>query len=166
MRNYKKNKAAIWIVIAVVILLVSIFVLDPFSLVQKLQKETGVIDDKMIFNISEQNHMVIVATEYGKIQYSFAMSDVIRIVPIRYSDHASFEFRGILGDEEALLYTLWIGKDQGTPAGFATDRSGNLHETYFEMAKAPKGLQESDRNTFYAAQETINDVLSTFITHS
>ncbi len=120
----------------------------------------------MIFNISEQNHLVIAATEYGKIQYPYAMSDVIRIVSARYSDYASFEFRGTLDDKEVLFYTLWIGKVQGMSAGFAVDRGGNLHGVYFEIAQVPKGLRESDLNTFFAAQETINDVLNSFIVHS
>ena len=158
----KKKKTLIVVIVAVMLIVLALLVICIWK-PSKIQPETGEVDDGIIMSIHEQGEKTIVSTEYGKIMYPYSFSDLIQIVPKRSADAVFLEFYGRLEYGEHLLYRLWLGKEQGTYVGILKNRAGESVNVYLEMAPTPKNLQGWDENSFYAAQETINDVLSSFI---
>ena len=158
-----RKKQGIWIALAIAAVLIVAAVLAASGGNPLGQAKTGEVDDGIIMSIHEQGEKTIVTTQYGKIMYPFSFSDLIHVVPKRTETCELLEFYGKLEHGEYLLYTLWLGKEQGTYVGIVKDRAGEPVDVYLEMAPTPSDLQGWDENSFFAAQETVNEVLSSFI---
>lgn len=112
-----------------------------------------------ILEIEERGDVVVVSTAYGEIVYPFAFSDMLEVVS--FDDR--LEFYGKLESGDYLLYTLWFDKEQGTPVGTVQDGQGNERTVYMEICQRPETLNASDTNAFFAAQETVNEVIESLL---
>ena len=148
--------------VLVVTVVVTLTGFDP-SQEEIAEKLAVVPDDSVIMSTHEKDDRVIVSTVYGNLNYPFAYSDLLQIVPVTDEGGVALEFYGKLEHGNYLLYTLWLGKEQGKPVGTVFHRNGDAVNVYLEMAKKPWRTKHSDENSFYAAQETVNDILRSFI---
>lgn len=113
-----------------------------------------------LVSTEEQGAAVAVTTTYCRIQYPFALSDLIRINPVTHQDQAALEFFGLIGGEQFPLFTLWFNGQGAIPLGTmrieGEDAPVSVSAEIFEI---PGELDDAGRNTFNAAQEIFNDVI-------
>lgn len=109
--------------------------------------------------VTEQGDEVIVETPYCAVSYPSAFSDVVRVNTCQSGGGNGLEFRAEVAGKNLLLYTLWFGSDLGDALGTLEIADGDAIRVSIDMIAPPADLIDSDLDTFYAAQETINDVI-------
>ena len=108
----------------------------------------------------EDGDAVVVSTTYGSVRYPFAFSDLIHFVAENDADHAMLEFTADIDDVEAPLYTIVFNGQEGILLGsMSIPDSEEPVPVYAELHAPEEELEEGDLATFYAAQETFNDVV-------
>lgn len=113
----------------------------------------------MLLSMEEEEEWIVVNTEYGTIRYPFAYEDMIRIKPVKEAAYGAMEFYAQLPSGTYPIYTIWFGKEQGSPLGMIANKDGTYVDAFLEIFEPAKKLKDSDLTSFYAAQETVNDVL-------
>lgn len=114
----------------------------------------------MLQSMEETEEWVVVTTEYGTIRYPFNYADMIAIKPVKEASYAALEFYAQLQDGAFPIYTIWFGREQGTPLGMIANQENVYVDAFLEIIEPSKKLKDSDLTSFYAAQETVNDVLA------
>ena len=106
----------------------------------------------------EQGENVIVATTYGTVKYPYAFSDLVIVEAETFMNHAALEFKAEIDGQEYKLYTLLFNGEEGMPVGKLLVDG----ETYVVTALFHDVTELSGDNlvTFYAVQETFNDVVN------
>lgn len=123
---------------------------------------TGIIHSEvkelLVQNVTKQDNMVLVETTYGTVRYPFAFSDIMSVEAENHGNYAALEFSAMIDGETYKLYTLYFNSEDGVPVGTLRYDS----ETYVVTAEFHDASGISDLNmvTFYAAQETFNDVIN------
>lgn len=115
------------------------------------------MQELLIQEVKEQNDVVVVISSYCVIKYPYAFSDLICIKPQTYDYYSQLDFSASVDGEERLLYTLLFNKDTGIPVG-----SLRVNGTEYKVTAVIYDLNdasEDNRVTFYAAQETFNDIM-------
>lgn len=108
-------------------------------------------------SVTEQEDSVLVTTTYGTVRYPFAFSDIMCVEAETFDDHAVLMFNAIIDGVLVKLYALQFNGTEGIPVG-TLEVDG---EEYAVTSLFYNENRISDNNmaTFYAVQETFNDVL-------
>lgn len=109
-------------------------------------------------SVKEEGETVIVETTYGTVKYPYAFSDLVIVEAETFENHAVLEFKAEIDGTEYKLYTLIFNGEEGIPVGKLTVDG----ETYVVTAlfHDVTGLSNDNMVTFYAVQETFNDVVN------
>lgn len=109
--------------------------------------------------VREQETMVV-RTSYLDVAFPYAFSDLIGVEAVNEQTAAGLTFTVTINKETHKLYTLWFNSDAGETAG-SFDLEDGYEPARVSVAfyKPDSRFKEDDRTTFFAAQETINDVL-------
>lgn len=117
-------------------------------------------DELVIQTVEEQGDVVVVSTSYCTLKYPFAFSDLIHVDAVTGESGAALEFTTVLEGVEADLFTLHFGGEGNHLLGTLTlgeeKKAVDVWVTFHEVSDA---LSSNYYSTFYAAQETFNDVV-------
>ncbi|MBE6768068.1 MAG: hypothetical protein E7549_04060 [Ruminococcaceae bacterium] len=114
-----------------------------------------------ILSATEAGEWVAVATTFGRFRYPVAMADLLRAEAVSEGTTAALRFVARLDGRDVTIYTIHYNKAVGIPCGtlVLSDTADEI-AVYADLAEKPDDLSEEWVGTFYAAQETFNDVLS------
>lgn len=118
----------------------------------------GPIDEMVIYTVEEQDDVMCVTTSYGAFSYPYAFSDLLAIEAVNQDSCVGLTFSVFLEGRSEQVYTLWINSNQGMRAG-TLNREDKAYRVSMEIYDAREGMNEMYTSTFYAVQETLNDVL-------
>lgn len=116
-------------------------------------------EDMVIHSIQEQGQTILVTTSYGTVRYPFAFSDIISVEAVTEEDRAALVFTANINDNFEPIFTLWFNGDTGIICGFMEMKEGTC-PVRVEFMPVPEDLHADYLLTFYAAQESVNEVLS------
>lgn len=121
-------------------------------------QSTEPLEKMVLHSVQEQGDVVYVTTSYGDFSYPFAFSDLIAMEPVNQGNCVGINFSAYIEGNSELAYTLWINGDRGMTAGSL--RVGDqAYGVTLEIVDPREDLNEKYLSTFYAVQETLNDVL-------
>ena len=122
--------------------------------IQKLEITSSVQDgDRML-----------VSTTYGTVYYSAAFSDMIYVEAGNHGNYTQLDFKVVINGETKPIYSLLFERNSGIPVGTLTVNGNRYMVT--AVIHSPEGVGEADRLSFYAAQETFNDVMNSLAENS
>lgn len=112
----------------------------------------------LVESVEEQEDIVLVNTTYVTVNYPYAFSDIVSVEAQTFEDSAVLEFGAIIHDTTHKAYALFFNGEEGMPVGTLLLDG----ETYVVTAQFydASGISEDSMITFYAAQETFNDVVN------
>ena len=93
-----------------------------------------------------------------ELTYAGELKDVI--LTKETDDGAGLAFSVKLSSGEVPIFTLRYNTDEGELVTVLENAEGERIPVAFEMAVMPEDLREEDANTFYAAQEAVNDIVA------
>ena len=109
----------------------------------------------------QQDTVMAVQTSYGTVKYPFAFSDLIEVTAVNGDSQAALEWYALIGEEKYPIFTITFNGSEGDLIGtmeIEVDRTAEpVHMVFFA---ADGKLEGSDLNTFYVAQEVVNDVIA------
>lgn len=129
---------------------------DPNGSTQSTTSQPDPMDALIIQSVTEEGSLVLVTTTYGSFSYPFAYSDLLVINTVSEDDYVAFSMCANIGDVEP-VYNIWINHAVGTYAGVLTV-DGETYPVYVEFISPRENLASGDLPSFFAAQETLNDV--------
>ena len=117
-----------------------------------------------VIEMAEKGDVVSVTTTYGTFEYPAAFSDFMSVKSESAKNTSKLQFFANVNDEEILIYTMLFGGTEGLPLGTIqkTDWAEPVVVTVL-FPEEPIGLNESDLLTYYATQETFNNVMFSFV---
>ena len=110
--------------------------------------------------IPETEPPVQVSMPEYELTYSGSLKDVIVVEELNDEDPKGLRFTVVLTETQEHIFTLYFNTDQGDLVTVLTDAEGNRIPVAFQMALIPEGLSEVDQNTFYMAQEAVNEIVA------
>ena len=113
-----------------------------------------------ILSSEEVGEYVFVTTSYGTFRYAFAFSDLVNIQTVTEGESETLMFYIMIGDTGAKLFTIRFDDTGAIKLGSVTVSDGTVRSVTADVYSAPDSLDADGRNTYYAAQETFNDVVS------
>lgn len=111
----------------------------------------------------EEDDRIYVTSQYGTLAYSAAFSDVVQVRGVYDEDVAVLKFEGLIGDAAVELFDIRYGETEGELLRQVQTESGETVDAYLTIHDQPQGLSEDDLNTFYAAQEILNEVMASLM---
>ncbi len=114
----------------------------------------------VLLSVKEQGEWVMVETSYGAFRYPTAFADILAPEVVCYDNVAQIQFIAQIAEQSLVAYTLHYRAATGIRCG--TLRLPNTTEEiavsveFAEVDHIPADWQD----TFYAVQETFNDVVS------
>ena len=112
----------------------------------------------LVEKVTEQEDAVLVSTTYVAVKYPYAFSDIVSVETETFEDYAVLEFGAIIGDATHKAYSLIFNGEEGMPVG-TLQHDGETYVITVQFHDAD-GVGEENMATFYAAQETFNDVVN------
>ena len=110
--------------------------------------------------IEEQGDTMLVRTSFVQVKYPFAFADLIQVRSVNGDNVASLEFFVASQDEEYPIFTLHFGGNEGILLGTVQiSNEETPRAVYAELAPADTDALGDYLETFYAAQESFNDVV-------
>jgi len=113
-----------------------------------------------IESVEEQKSTMVVKTTYGQFSYPFAFSDLLHIEEENEISWSALHFYLYLQGKRYAIYSIFFNEGDGEPIGLI-DLGDEWTETLVTVVfhSLPTGMNEEFERTFYATQETFNDVL-------
>ena len=96
-----------------------------------------------------------------ELTYSGALTDAIVVKEV--ADFSGLEFSVKLSQTEAHIFTLHYNTVEGDFVTVLEDAKGEKVPVAFLMATIPEGLSEADAQTFYRAQEAVNEIAESLV---
>jgi len=96
-----------------------------------------------------------------ELTYSGELTDVIVVKEV--TEFSGLEFTVKLSQTEAHIFTLHYNTVEGDFVTVLDDAKGNKVPVAFLMATIPEGLSDADAQTFYRAQEAVNEIAESLI---
>ncbi len=124
-----------------------------FQNTNEKKEDTGL----SITSVKEDGDWIIVNTSYMTLRYPFAFSDIIEVEAYNDESVSQLRFFSNLDDKRILNYVIYFNSDQGIPCG--TLKLNGEIPVSVELKEVPKKLSKEWISTYYAVQETFNDVL-------
>lgn len=111
--------------------------------------------------LSRDGEMMVVDTSWMDVAFPYAFSDLIQVEAINQEKMAGLEFRAKINGANRKIYTIWFNSTEGQSVGTYDLNDGEAPVTVTVSFYDPDTeLEGDDRVTFYATQETFNDVLA------
>lgn len=120
------------------------------------------VDELVIHSTREEGEWVWVSTSYGDFRYPYAFAELVAVEAKTEADRVALLFSACINGKNEPAYTLWIHKGVGTPAGLLAVQDRQVM-TYVQFHSPDSSLGAEDMVAFYAAQETLNDVLQSMV---
>lgn len=114
-------------------------------------------------SIVEQDQMMVAVTSYCEVSYPFAFSDVIRVNAQAQPGRGVLTFCAYLDQKEYPMFCIAFDGAEGIPVGTLSLADGSTVSVTAEIFPGEESLDSDMLHTFYAAQESINDVLSSLM---
>lgn len=113
-----------------------------------------------IESVSESGSWVIVETTYGEVRYPYAFSEVMSVNAISNDNSAQLQFATKIESTDVVVYTIYYNEEIGSKLG-EFDLGGETGKVSVSVLfeSASSSIPEDWLTTFYATQETFNDVL-------
>ena len=147
-----KGRLLVWVVPAVVVVLVLCGII-----IGRAAGDGSPVRELVVESVTEQEDAMLVTTTYGTVKYPFAFSDIISVEAETFEDYAVLSFSTMIDGAEVKLYALQFNGTEGTPVGtLKVDGEKYVVTSQFYEAN---NISDNSMATFYATQETINDVL-------
>lgn len=126
---------------------------EEYNTVEKIKELT-------IVSSEESEDFVIVETSYVTLKYPRSFSDLIGIEALNHGAYSELRFFADIRGNRAELYSLFFEHSAGHTVGTLvldeTDRELSVTVDFYEPGD---NLIPDDHITFYASQETANDVI-------
>lgn len=123
--------------------------------------ETHATQDLVIESTEEQGDMVVVTTSFGQVKYPFAFADLIQVRAVNEGTVASLEFTALIAQEEYPLFAVRFGGSEGIPLGtLEIPGEAEPRAVCAEFYSVDESALGDHAGTFFAAQETFNDVVA------
>ena len=116
--------------------------------------------DEPVFGEEEKLPPVELTMPEYQLTYAGEMKDIIKTREITEGEQTGLEFYVQLSGKDVTVFVLYFDSENGEYVQFLTDEAGNRIPVAFDMAELPAGLSEADTETFYLAQESVNDMAS------
>lgn len=111
-------------------------------------------------SVTEQGDMVIVQTTYCDVKYPFAFADLIGVE----AEEEKLNFVLQLSGEEHLLFAICFQEGEGIPLGtLAVEGKEEPVAVWAQIGTADEAALGDNVSTYYAAQESFNDVLASLM---
>ena len=98
-----------------------------------------------------------------ELHYSGQWKDIIQTKEVITEEKAGLQFSVLLSVGETPIFTLYYNSDEGELVTVLTDAQGNKIPVAFAMNTVPENLGENDANTFYQAQDAVNEILDSLV---
>lgn len=176
-KNSKKKKAsmqrkvlmavnATLSVVLVLLIVVLIFLIQgdthenvvPNATEDSTPVELSNMKELLVERVTKHEDAMIVETTYGTVKYPYAFSDLINVEAKTFKDYAVLEFSAAIDDTDYKLYTLFFNGEADMPIGkiLVDGKTYAVTAQFHDVS----GISDDDMVTFYAAQETFNDVVN------
>lgn len=161
----KKNNKILWIAAAAaaVVLIVIIWLLvgSGDQLPQAHDPERAPLRELTVNAQTRDGERMVIDTSYMRLEYPYAFSDLIQIEAINQGNQTGLAFTAKIAGANRQLYTLWFNGRDGEKVGAYDLRDGEKPVVVTLAFYTPAAeLEGDDRITFFATQETINDVMA------
>ena len=121
----------------------------------------GPLKELTVGEENRRGETMVVDTSYLPVEFPYAFSDLIRIHPINQDHQTALSFCALIAGEEQELFTIWFNGKDGQMVGTFDLKDGKKPVPVTLVFYSPDAsLQGDDRVTFFATQETVNDVLN------
>lgn len=125
---------------------------------ESTEQENTSVPELKIISTKESDNWVVVETTYGEFQYPAAFSDIIKLESITKDNSSQLQFFARIDEGDVLVYTIYYNNNIGERFGKLKLSENNEIAVFFVFEKAD-GTNSSDwLDTFYAIQDTFNDV--------
>ena len=123
--------------------------------------QTGTSEQLEIERIEEQGDSVVVITNFCRVKYPYAFSDLVQVEQINSDEKVALRFYAVINGKRMDLYELVFGGEGNLQVG-ALIRPYVLEPmlVYAEIFSEPSDLKEDERIAFIAARETFDDVVN------
>lgn len=128
------------------------------TMASTVAEEVSKVKELLVESVTERDDAMLVVTTYGTVKYPYAFSDLMTVEAETFEDYAVLEFGATIGGTVHKLYTLIFNGEEGIPVGTLLVDG----ETYVVTAlfHDVSGIGDDGMVTFYATQETFNDVVN------
>lgn len=131
------------------------------------QDLTGVVSneanpekEEITLSVTHQGEQMLVQTQFCRLTYPGAFVDVMEVNAVNEENGRALVFAANIQGRTYPLYALHFDAEAGQPVGSLVNASGQRVSVSVEFFALPEALAEGEKNTFLAAQETANDVLT------
>lgn len=170
-RRKKQNTMLIWVAVAAAVVLIGLVCL---LLIPKGEQKPVAYDPNRaplkpltVGEYTRNGETLVVDTSYMDVEFPYAFSDLIRVEAVGQGNQTGLAFSATIAGESRELYTLWFnGKDGQTVGIFDPEDGAGAVVVTLVFYNVDAQLQDDDRTTFFATQETVNDVLASMKKHN
>lgn len=96
-----------------------------------------------------------------ELTYSGELANLIVVTEQPQTSNLVFSVK--LSDREAHIFTLNFNSAEGELVTFVTNKAGERIPVSFEMAEVPEGLSNADADSFYTAQDAVNEIVKSLV---
>lgn len=112
-------------------------------------------------SVEQQDTQMVVSTSYAAVQYPFAFSDLIKVTAVDTEERIQLEFKAALDGKEYPMFALRFGGSEGTMLGtIDIDEAAMDVPVWLIFYSEDPDMDPGSRSSFYAAQESVNDVVA------
>ena len=111
-------------------------------------------------SIEQDAQTMAVKTSYCVLRYPFAFSDIIRVEVAEQMGRGALVFYANLNNTDWPMFSLSFDDAGGLPVGTLPLSDGTTVSVKAQIFETDEAMDPDMRQTFYAAQECINDVIS------
>lgn len=121
----------------------------------------GPLKELKVNSLTRKGETMVVDTSYGEVEYPYAFSDLIQVESLNQDNQTALAFSARINNEDKALYTVWFNGSEGQTVGAFDLQDGEKPVLITVVFYQPGAeLVGDDRTTYYATQETVNDVLT------
>lgn len=119
------------------------------------------IKELTVGSMERDAETMVVQTSYMPVEFPYAFSDLIQVQAVNQDKQAALEFSARIDGKDRKIYTIWFNADVGDYVGWFDLQDGEKPVQVTVVFYEPDAeLQGDHRITYYATQETVNDVLT------
>lgn len=163
-RKKKQDKKIFWIIGAAAVVLIAVIWLligTGDKMPQAHDPERGPLRELSVNAMTRQGETMVVDTSYMKLEFPYAFSDLIKVEAINQGNQTGLAFTAPIAGEDRKLYTIWFNGRDGEKVGAYDLGDGEKPVVVTLAFYSPAAkLEGDDRITFFATQETVNDIVS------
>lgn len=122
-----------------------------------VETATGHMDELELLSVETVDSSVVITTNYGTMRYSAAFVDIMQVEVENLDACAQLVFSVLIDGAWHKIYALMINVKDELLVGHWT-----IGDTVYPVSAilyAPEGIRDDELLTFYAAQETFNDIM-------